>query len=83
MAVGPFPSGQGVEHPIREINTVDSVATITLSLPLAIRKTLLEQGMDITCVRVRDTLKMHQCRAINRRRLGATCRQGSSTRGDW
>jgi hypothetical protein len=83
VPVDPFPSGQGVEHPIREINTVVSVATITLSLPLAIRKTLLEQGMDTTCVRVRDTLKTHQCRAINRRRLGATCRQGASTRGGW
>ena len=72
MPVSPFPAGQGAEHPIREINAVVSVATITLSLPLAIRKTLLEQGMNTTCARVCDTLKMHQCRAINRRRLGAT-----------
>jgi len=32
-------------------------------------------------MRVRDTLKMHQCRAIDRRRLGATYWQGTSTRG--
>lgn len=83
VLVGLFPAGQGVEHPIREINTVVFVATITLSLLLAIRKTLLEQGMGTTSVRVCDTLKMHQCRTINRRRLGATCRQGASTRGGW
>jgi hypothetical protein len=46
--------GCALDPPDREINTVDCVATITLSLPLAIRKTLLEQGMDTTCVRVRD-----------------------------
>jgi hypothetical protein len=81
LPVGSFPAGQEIEHPIRAINAVVSVATIALSLPLAIRKLLLEQGVDTTCVCVRDTLKMHQCRAINRRRLGTTYWQGNSTGG--
>ena len=56
VPVGPCSAGQGIELPIRETNAVVSVATISLSLPLAIGKILLEQGYGYhLCTRARHT----------------------------